>query len=69
MARVVVIDGSREARALCAQLELEGYDVVQFADPDNALDSEPAVVWSLTLPPQPVSPATPSKTTTEPTQL
>ena len=38
MARVVVIDGSREARALCALLELEGYDVVQFEDPENALD-------------------------------
>jgi DNA-binding response OmpR family regulator len=37
MARVVVIDGSREARALCAQLELEGYDVEQFDDPNNAL--------------------------------
>ena len=37
MARVIVIDGSREARALCAQLELEGYDVEQFDDPNSAL--------------------------------
>ena len=37
MARVVVIDGSQEARTLCAELELEGYEVVQFDDPKTAL--------------------------------
>lgn len=37
MTRVIVIDGSGEARALCTELELEGYDVAQFANPEDAL--------------------------------
>jgi CheY-like chemotaxis protein len=37
MVRVLVVDGSSEARALCAELRVEGYDVELIPDPARAL--------------------------------
>jgi CheY-like chemotaxis protein len=37
MVRVVIIDNSVEARALSAELRLEGYDVAVFDEPNQAL--------------------------------
>jgi DNA-binding response OmpR family regulator len=37
MARIIVVDTSSEARALCADLRVEGYDVELFGEPASAL--------------------------------
>ena len=37
MARVLVVDSSGEARELCAELRVEGYEVELFSEPARAL--------------------------------